>query len=881
MKKILAVILTLCLFLSVFTTVNAAEEPAAEAPVIPQEYINNTRMLNALGLGDYTANTHTDKVTRGEFAKIIAGIINLDLTQAAAKSPFVDVSEQSEYFSAVNAVYTYGIMSGVSSVRFAPDEPITYEQAVKCIVTILGYDEIVHSYPDGFISMAIELKLLTGIGTNRDIFTWESAVKLVCNALRVPAMSMIAVSSDGAYYRPSTTKTLLSIYHGIYSSKGRVTDNGITTITGEPVYSDAYMVVNNIAGYVVDESLRTYIGRKVEFYYQIKDGMTYMLYFLPEKMDSNDIVINADDLVKDSEKFTKTNIVYNVNGKLREAEVHQYADMIYNGKSFPTFLVGDIKIDAGTVTLIDNDSDNVYDLILVEEYRDFIIKAVDTTDMTISDENGNIYSYNPKKVYATLLDADLQSVDIAEFVNGYIVSLFESKDGEYRKFVVSKKSVTGTVDGFEENEDGNVIISIDGVSYKYGATFLENIANGIRDEFFPKMGMNVKVYLNYEEKIASIDLAARDFIYAYCLEMAPKTGGLSKTVQLHVVTEKNDDIIINAAKEVEINGVKSKPADLLTVPAFADPKTGEFLPQLVRIKTNADGELKMIMTAQENKTNLGFTDKDTFTLATSYGAGSTSGRGFGTYYSTNSDTVYFRIARDDIYHEPEVMATKTRPAAYASMKIYDVDEFWNAGAMVFKDNDTYSNYMPRIFIVTKVFSTINANKNPVKAIKGYQQDNEWTYVEAEEGLIDHFIPEGIKIGDIVQLQVDDAKNIRTITKMFSLADKQTPVTSGAITSDGISYVYGYLCNKDTSNVVISMDNYDLDTTSNIQMRIIPTSALILLYDVQEKTFRKTTLREIPINATMQNDRYEIIDENYMVFAKTARVNATEFIFVKY
>ena len=78
-----------------------------------------------------------------------------------------------------------------------------------------------------------------------------------------------------------------------------------------------------------------------------------------------------------------------------------------------------------------------------------------------------------------------------------------------------------------------------------------------------------------------------------------------------------------------------------------------------------------------------------------------------------------------------------------------------------------------------------------------------------------------------------------------------------------------------------MDNYALDTTANIQMRTIPTSASIYLYDVKDKSFRKTTLREIPINATMQDDKYEIIDENLMVFAKTARANATEFIFIKY
>ena len=878
MKKILSLILVLGLFMSVFTTVSADEAVVEEAPVISEEYINNVAMLKALEIGDFTDKVPTDKVTRGDFAIVIASL--LDAQDIAGAVPFADMEPDSPYYNAVSIVYSCGIMNGVSPVRFAPEEYITYEQAVKCIVSILGYGDIARKYPDGYIDVAIRLRLLTDLGTNINDFTWEKAIKLVVNSFDVAVMEMYAAGTNSADLIPSDNLTILGKYHNIYKSKGIITDNGITTVTGAPVQSREFMTVNGIKCFIEDDSMREYIGQKIGFYYQVTDTYNRILYIDPDSLSQDNLVIKADDLVKDSDKFTKTNIVYSIGKKSYDAKIHQYAEAIYNGKSFPTFLVDDLKIDEGTITLVDNDDDNVYDLILIEEYRDFIIKAVDTVEQTITDENGTIYSYDPEKVHAYFYNAELKNAAIAEFVNGYIVSLFESKDGEYRKFIVSGKTATGTVNGLEELDD-EVIVSIEDVPYQYSATFLANIANDIRDEFIPTMGSTVKVYLNFEGKISSIDLAARDFLYAYCLGIAPKTGGglKSGTVQLRVVTEKNDDIIIDAAKNVEINGVKSKPADLLTIPAFENSKTGEFVPQLVRIKTNAKGELKMLMTASTYKTDLGFTDRENFSLATSYGAGSTSGRGYASNYATKADTVYFRLARADNYHEPEVMVVKSAPSNYANMKIYDVDEFWCAGAMVFQDND--GGYMGRVFIVTEVFTTFKADRTPVKAIRGLQQSNTWTYVEAEEGLIDHYIPQGVKVGDIVQLQVDDAKNIRTIKKMFSLADKQTPVTVGSISTDGTSYVYGYLCNKSGTSVVISMDNYALDTTANIQMRSVPTSALIKVFDVQDKTFRTTTLREIPINATMQGGRYNIIDENMMVFAKTSRASATEFIFIKY
>ena len=45
------------------------------------------------------------------------------------------------------------------------------------------------------------------------------------------------------------------------------------------------------------------------------------------------------------------------------------------------------------------------------------------------------------------------------------------------------------------------------------------------------------------------------------------------TVQLRVVTEKNDDIILNAAKEVEINGVKFFYSDYSTQPGYNNAKS--------------------------------------------------------------------------------------------------------------------------------------------------------------------------------------------------------------------------------------------------------------------------------------------------------------------
>ena len=876
MKKILSIILALTVFLSVFTVVGAADETAVEAPV-SEKYINNTEMLKALGIGDFTAKKPADKVTRGEFAQIIAGLLNAGDVNIN-NLPFLDVNKESEYYSAVCAAYSFGIMNGVSATEFNLDGYITYEQAIKCMVCVLGYGDIAFTYPEGYINVALKINILKNLGTNSDNFTWEKVVQLVVNSFDVSIMTVHSVGTDSVEYRPDDKKTILGVYHNIFKSKGKVADNGITTVNGASVYSEDYIVVNNIAGIPADEHMREYIGQEVEFYYQTGDN-TRILYFLPESISDNILIINADDLAKDLASFTKTNVVYYVNGVKREAKVNQYADMIYNGKCFPTFLVDDMKISCGTIKLIDSNNDSVYDLIIADEYRDIVVAANDQVDMIITDEKGVSYSYGDK-VFAYFYDKNFAPLNASSIVNGNVISLFESKDGKYRKFVVSKDTVTGVVDGYEKDDDVERI-SVDGVYRDYSHTFLQNVANGYNGAFVPEMGMNLKLGLNYEGKIAVIDVNARDFMYAYCLAMAPKKNGLSNTVQLKVVTEKGDEVVLNSAKEVEINGVpKQSPSALLSIAEFKDNK-GNFVPQLVRIKVNSSGEIKMLMTAQTVTSNIGFTDDDVFSLDYTWTKGSTSGRGYGGFYATNKNTVFFKILRADGFGEPEVMVMTSAPKYYANMKLYDLDEFWTAGVMVYQDYDYYTTYMTKALVVTKVFTSFDTDGNPKKTIQGYQQGTMWTYVEAEEGIIDHYIPEGVKVGDVVLLQVNALKNLTTIKKVFSLSEKQDPKAEGSVKSDGITYVYGYLCNKDATNAVVSLNNYDKPATENIHIRTVSTSTNILVYDVQEQSIRKSTFLELPINATRVGDKYVINDENVMLFIKSTRQTATEAILVKY
>ena len=330
---------------------------------------------------------------------------------------------------------------------------------------------------------------------------------------------------------------------------------------------------------------------------------------------------------------------------------------------------------------------------------------------------------------------------------------------------------------------------------------------------------------------------------------------------------------------------KKDPSELLTIPGTRDGN-GKFIPQLVRIKVNPAGEFKMFMTAKDYATTpakLGFTDDEIFSLDYVFnGRGSTSGRGYGGYYATKpKSTVYFKIIREDGFGVPEVTVVDTYPKCYANMKLYDLDQFWTAGAMVYQDYDLYAAYQDRALVVTKVYTQLDANGNPKKCIEGYQNGKIWSFVEAEEGIIDHYIPEGVKIGDVVAVQVDTLKNLVIAKRIFALGEKQDPTFFGKITEDGFTYIYGYLCAKRGTDVVLSMNDPELADKENIQLRAVPTTANVYIYDVQEETVRKCTINELPVNATRVGDQYIINDEDVLLFIRHTRQNAKEVVLVKY
>ena len=76
------------------------------------------------------------------------------------------------------------------------------------------------------------------------------------------------------------------------------------------------------------------------------------------------------------------------NDKQKTAEISMNASMIYNGVAYPGYSLAELKIKSGYMTLIDNGSDKVYDIITIVEYDDRYVTSYDKNSNTIYTETG-------------------------------------------------------------------------------------------------------------------------------------------------------------------------------------------------------------------------------------------------------------------------------------------------------------------------------------------------------------------------------------------------------------------------------------------------------------------------------------------------------------
>lgn len=619
LKRILSILLTVCIFFSMqvfaleFSDV-ATDNKNAEA----------IDVLSSLGIikGYEDGTFKPDKeVTRAEITSLLMRLLNMSITgTTVADSGYTDVANNHWAVYDIKTASGLGIIKGYGDGNFGPEASVTFEQAVKMVVAMLGYEsEAINKggWPDGYVSQGRDLGLLK----NAEMAQTEPAprkiiAQILYNALEVDLMGEVTTSDkENKSYYIKKGQNVMTDYIKISKVTGMVTANSTTRLDNNASQLTAKQIeitVNGVANkYVVGnfENAKDMLGMSVVAY--VKDDpneFNPVIQHIMNKSKVETIELKAAEI----ETFAKTNIstIDESTGKIKNYTIKDDAVFMYNGKAIDKDDLFDrSKVDirnsltVGSVKLTDSGSG--YDFIEVESYNTYVVKSVDTSTNIIYFDTSymnnpasteiyvpvdNSYGYNIK---ITKNGADFKLSSIRK---GNLVSIKQNLSSyqsgiQNIEILVSDVKTTGKIT--EKSEEGVVVGS---KQYK-----ISDSLSGTALEGKIAYNANGTYYIDAFGEIAYAEFAAGGtYKYGYVIKAGKKSDGIAN-IRVFDYTS-NSVQLYDFHTRVELNGLsKTEHDDIITAidngaTKFKNNDPSNTQGQPIKYMLNGQGKISELIT---------------------------------------------------------------------------------------------------------------------------------------------------------------------------------------------------------------------------------------------------------------------------------------------
>lgn len=708
MKRQLALAVAL---ITMITALFASFPASAAFSDVPDDYsykraITTLSKLNVIN--GYENNTFEPEknITRAEFTKIIVYMLGYD-SFTDKITQFDDVSADHWANANIKTAYDLGIINGFDEKTFKPDDPVTYEQALKMIVCTLGYQSLAEQkggYPVGYQTQAASLGLTDGITgiTYTDNASRGVIAQAMYNALEVNMLDSLATESG-------TQKNLLNDYLHVYILKGTVVgvESSTTnecTVTLNPGQIDIKDALGD--EYVMDYTeytdsyadMNAMLGQTVEAYYRADSNSTdrWLIEIDNETYSNSEITVNSYNI----DSYSNGSLSYYATddaGRATNTRINtSEATIRYNGRAVSgNVTIGDTSYSTadalaqwldpnsdnfiyGTVKLISGGNSSDYNIIDIYDYETIVAyRSPSSTDYKITDKTvtGNSLTLDPNAVnYSFTITKNGSQIQPTAIAANDVLNYAVSLDGELYTVVDTAESVKGTITSLMVTDTSGSIF-IDNVEYRVSERFLSYIKNKEQKEL--KTGMDITAYTDMFGTLEWGTISTTDtyYPYAYVIDyenegptyylrmFAPSSASVtsfsastSYRVQSYKIASKvrvdGDSLSGESAVELLRQTAENANPDA-NIPNADIKLTG--VNQLVKFGLNSAGEISQIVTinsgteGSQNEDNGVLTrykamdPENKYYVSTSSVKESSSGA---TLYSIRSSTPLFVIPKD-------------------------------------------------------------------------------------------------------------------------------------------------------------------------------------------------------------------------------------------
>lgn len=492
-KKMLALLLVL-VFSFALLIPTASADTFSDVPSTYRYYdaINSLVANNILnGYEDGTFKPD-QTITRAEFAKVICLAQNVDVNVAGTNSSFTDVAPDHWAASYITLAQAMGIINGMGDGTFLPENPVTYDQAVKMVVCSIGYGLVAEKsgieplFPQAYLNVASRFNFLKGIseGAVNEPASRGLVCKLVDNMMginRVDESTGEIVEGDtinSSVMNSDKVNGQVTAVYGTALEYGRTSPCGrnqieIETNSGKEIFS-----IENWSG---KSNVNDYLGKLVTVYYKEESGVTNYEVTSISNQKNRNITTKID--IDNIEDYSNTEIEYypDEDSDTEKIDIDSGAYVLYNGvatnKTIET-LLNDNVTNSGEITLIDTQNSGSADVVFVKTYQNIVVNAISSNDYKIYDKYDTskavVLDEKDRDKTITFKRDGSTGASFSSISKGDIVSVSISGDSAQSVIDVliasksnSKNKVTGTISQVFSNDK----VEINNKEYKIAASY--------------------------------------------------------------------------------------------------------------------------------------------------------------------------------------------------------------------------------------------------------------------------------------------------------------------------------------------------------------------------------------------------------------------------